>query len=78
MVGPVDNRPSTNQLHHFVTHDTWHLVLDEHSHKISAPAQLSFRLGIATAWMIFEVKDGLINQLMTEMIVEQPQLHWVC
>ena len=29
-VGPVDNRPSTNLLHHFVhvTHDTWHMTRD--------------------------------------------------
>ena len=35
-VGPVDNRPSTDKLHHFVqinymwhvTHDTWHLTRD--------------------------------------------------
>ena len=29
-VGPVDNKPST------VTHDTWHIVWDEQSLKISA------------------------------------------
>ena len=35
-VGPVDNRPSTNKLHHFVQknknihvpHDTWHVTHD--------------------------------------------------
>ena len=51
-IGPVDNRPSTNKLHHIVqkiTPDTWHLTPDiwhvicdtwwggEHSLKISAP-----------------------------------------
>ena len=31
-VGPVDNRPSTDKLHHFVqknvTHDMWHITRD--------------------------------------------------
>ena len=34
-VGPVDNRPSTDELHHFVgktklhvTHDMWHMTCD--------------------------------------------------
>ena len=52
-VGPIDNRPSTDNLHHFVqkkkkrkkvTRDMWHVTRDmwhvwggEHSLKISAP-----------------------------------------
>ena len=43
-VGPVDTRPSTDKLHHFVrgkkcdvTHDMRHVWGGEHSLKISAP-----------------------------------------
>ena len=39
-VGPVDTRPSTNKLHHFMKKkksDMWHVWVGEHSLKISAP-----------------------------------------
>ena len=55
-VGPVDNRPSTDKLHHSVqkkkkkknsdrwqvTHDTWHVLGGEHFLKISALYLLLF------------------------------------
>ena len=57
-VGPADNRPSTNQLHHFVpppkkkihmtcdtwhtTRDMWHMVEGEKTVKTSAPQLLWF------------------------------------
>ena len=62
-VGPVDNRPSTNKLHHFVqkkkkiyikkivTCDTWHVTRD--------------------TWQS-------LNQSMTRLVIEQPRLHRVC
>ena len=55
-----------------VTHDTWHKT-----HALKIAALELFRFGIDSVWNIFEVKDCLINQ-WTEVIVEQPRLHWVC
>ena len=64
-----------------MTRDMWHVTCDtwwagEHSLKISAPKL--FRFGIESSLKIFWEKDDLINQLMTEVIVEQPRLHRVC
>ena len=46
-LGPVDKKPSTNYLHHFVkkeTYDTWHVTPGggEGSHKMLAPQLLRF------------------------------------
>ena len=60
-----------------MTCDMWHMVGGEHSLKISAPQLLWF--GIDSVLKIFpETMTELINQLVTEVIVEQPRLHRVC
>ena len=60
-----------------VTHDMWHVVGGEHSLKISAPKLLLFVIyDIMKIWR--KRLTHLINQLMTEVIVEQPRLHRVC
>ena len=65
-----------------VTCDTWHVTRDmfgwgEHSLKISAPQLLPFVIyDIMKIWRK-RIGDWL-NQLITEVIVEQPRLHRVC
>jgi hypothetical protein len=79
-VGPVDNRPSTDYLHHFVKKknkkNTWHMVGGEHSLTISAPQLLRF--GIDSVLEYFEQKDDLMNLWATKLFIEQPWLHRVC
>ena len=60
-----------------MTYDMWHMVGGEHSLKISAPQLLWF--GIDSTLNIFPqtITEG-VNQLITEVIVEQPRLHQVC
>ena len=53
------------------------MVGGEHSLKISAPQLLWF--GIDSTLNIFpQTITELINDLITEVIVEQPRLHRVC
>ena len=52
-LGPDDNRPSTNKLHHFeeeknVTPDMWHVEGGEHVLKISISS--SYGLGVKVFW----------------------------
>ena len=55
----------------------WHMVGGENSLKISAPQLLWF--GIDSTLNIFQQTIAeLMNQLITEVIVEQPRLHRVC
>ena len=60
-----------------MTCDMWHMVGGKHSLKISAPQLLWF--GIDSTLNIFpQTIAELMNQLITEVIVEQPRLHRVC
>ena len=60
-----------------MTPDMWHMVGGENSLKISAPQLLWF--GIDSTLNIFpQTIAELMNQLITEVIVEQPRLHRVC
>ena len=52
----------------------WHMVGGEHSLKISAPQLLWF--GIDSTLNIFP-QTMSVNQLITEVIVEQPRLNRV-
>ena len=62
-----------------MTYDTWHVTHcgGENSLKISAPQLLWF--GIDSTLNVFQQTIAeLINQLITEVVVEQPRLHRVC
>ena len=61
-VGPVDNRPSTNKLHHFVQKS-------EHSLKISAPYLLPF--------VIYDIMK-IWRKRMTRLIIEWINHEAVC
>ena len=58
-----------------VTPETWHNVWDEYSFQILVPSVYQF--GIECLWEIFWLKDDSVNEstneIMTEVIVEQPQ-----
>ena len=91
-VGPVDNRPSPNKLHHFVkkkknvTCDLWHVTYD--IWHMTRDMLLVTRLGrwtfsqnftslALTICDLWYYEDDLMNQSMTRFI-EQPRLHRVC
>ena len=60
-----------------MTPDMWHMVGGENSLKNLAPQLLWF--GIDSTLNIFQQTIAeLINQLITEVVVEQPRLHRVC
>ena len=51
------------------------MVEGEHSLKVSAPQLVWFGIQCLE---YFELKDELMNKLVTEVIVENPRLHRVC
>ena len=59
-----------------VTVNMWHMEGGEHSLKISALQLLRF--GIDSVLNILNTKDDRLNQIMTNMFIEQPRLHQVC
>ena len=91
-VGPVDNRPSTDELHHFVrkkekmwhvTRDMWHVT-----HDMFGGVNILSKFQLPSSyclWFMLLWRSGgkgwlthWINQSVTEVIVEQPRLHKVC
>ena len=69
-----------------MTRDTWHLTYDtrhvthgggEHSLKISGPQLLWFGIDITSNIFPQTITES-VNELITEVFVEQPRLHRVC
>ena len=84
-VGPVNKKPSTNYLHHFVQEkkrkkwDMWHVTRDSWQVGGGEPSLL---IQLLRFFENIFTKDHQMNELMNEWIttvfVEQPWLHRVC
>ena len=59
-VGPIDNRPFTNMLQHFVKRNIFQVLGVKHFLKIIAPQLL--RLGIDSVLKIFSQRMSLLQQ----------------
>ena len=85
-VVPVDNRPSTNKLHHFVlknknetcdkwhvTCDTWHVTWDMLGGWTFSQNFSSLALTICYLWYYedLEEKDDLLTELMNYLIIHE-------
>ena len=68
-----------------VTCDTWHMTcyMSHMTHRGRWPLCQNFRSLALTVWELWcsediSTKDEWLNELITEVFVEQPRLHWVC
>ena len=78
-VGSIDNRPSTEYLHHFEEEKKLGCGVDQwEALNWSCDMRANEKPMKIFPQTMNELMNQLINWLITEVVVEQPRLHRVC